>query len=101
MAVDNAHHARLAEAATATELRHFAQGAAFASKFATAEGLSKRELGEVAETFVAWKAADKALADYHAESAGAEVEADAASSLPAMLTMPSALVPTEYYIRQD
>jgi hypothetical protein len=76
MAVDNAHHARLVEAATATELRHFAQGAAFTSKFATAEGLSKRELGEVAETFVAWKAADKALADYHAESAGAKATKD-------------------------
>jgi hypothetical protein len=76
MAVDDARHARLVEAATATELRHFAQGAAFASKFATAEGLSKRELGEVAETSVAWKAADKALADYHAESAGAKATKD-------------------------
>jgi hypothetical protein len=56
--------------------RHFAPGAAFARKFATAEGLSKRELGEVAETFVAWKAADKALADYHAESAGAKATKD-------------------------
>jgi hypothetical protein len=74
MAVDNAHQARLVEAATTTELRHFAQAAAFASKFATADGLSKRELGEVAETFVAWKAADKALADYHAECASEEVE---------------------------
>jgi hypothetical protein len=76
MAVDDAHQARLVEAATATELRHFAHGAAFAPKFATAEGLSKRELGEVAETFVAWKAADKALADYHAESAGAKATKD-------------------------
>jgi hypothetical protein len=69
MAVDDAHHARLVEAAMATELRHFAQGAAFGSKFATVEGLSTHELVEVAETFVAWKAADKALADYNAESA--------------------------------
>jgi hypothetical protein len=38
----------------------------FASKFATAEGLSNRERGEIAEAFVAWKAADTALADYHA-----------------------------------
>jgi hypothetical protein len=74
--VDDTHHARLFEAATAIELRHFAQGAAFASKFATAEGLSKRDLREVAETFVAWKAADKALADYHAESAGAKATKD-------------------------
>ena len=43
MAVDHAYHARLVEAATDTELRHFAQGAAFASKFATADGLSKHE----------------------------------------------------------
>jgi hypothetical protein len=89
MAVDNAHHARLVAAATTTELRHFARGAAFASKFATADGLSKRELGDVAETFVAWKAADKALADYHTESAGEEVEADAASSSSAVPTKPS------------
>ena len=76
MAVDDARHARLVEAATATELLHFAQGAAFASKLAKEEGLSKRELGEVEETSVAWKAADKALADYHAESAGAKATKD-------------------------
>jgi hypothetical protein len=68
MAVDSAHHTRLVAAATAAELRHFAQGAAFASKLTTTEGLSKRELGEVAESFVAWQAADKALADYQAYS---------------------------------
>jgi hypothetical protein len=66
MAVDNAHHASLVEAAAVTELRHFALGATFASKFTTAEGLSHRERGEAAKTLVAWKAADKALAVYQA-----------------------------------
>jgi hypothetical protein len=66
MIADGLHRARLVEAATVTELRHFALGAAFAPRVETAEGLSTRELGEVAKTFVAWKSADKALADYHA-----------------------------------
>lgn len=66
MAVDNARHASLVEAAAAAELRHFALGATFASKLTTAEGLSHRERGEAAETFVAWQTADQALADYHA-----------------------------------
>jgi hypothetical protein len=56
----------LLEVAAATELRHFALGAMFARKFTTADGLSNRERREISETFVAWKAADKALADYRA-----------------------------------
>jgi hypothetical protein len=66
MADEDADHAKLIEAATTAELRHFALGATFASKITAAEGLSHRERGEVAEAFVAWKSADKALADYHA-----------------------------------
>jgi hypothetical protein len=62
MAVDKAHHAKLVEAAAATELRHFALGAEFASKFTTAEALSNREREEIGEALVTWKAADKALA---------------------------------------
>jgi tRNA U54 and U55 pseudouridine synthase Pus10 len=57
---------KLVEAAAAAELHHFALGAMFAPKFTTAKGLSNRERGEIAEAFVAWKAADKALADYRA-----------------------------------
>jgi hypothetical protein len=66
MADKDAHHAKLIEAATIAELRHFALGAMFASKITAAEGLCHRERGEVAETLVAWKSADKALANYHA-----------------------------------
>lgn len=66
MADDNHTLQNLVAVAAATELRHFALGAMFAPKFTTAEGLSDRERGEVAETFVAWKAADKALSDCHA-----------------------------------
>ena len=66
MADDNHTLQNLVEVAAATELRHFALGAMFAPKLTMAEGLSNRERGEIAETFVAWKAADKALADYHA-----------------------------------
>jgi hypothetical protein len=66
MADDNVHLAELVGAAAATELRHFALGATFALKFTAAEGLSDRERGEIAEAFVTWKAADKALADYRA-----------------------------------
>ena len=62
MIADSPHHARLVEAATVTELRHFALGTASA----TPEGVSMRELGEAAETLATWKSADKALADYHA-----------------------------------
>jgi hypothetical protein len=60
-------HAMLVEAATVTELRHFALGTAFAPRVATLEGLSTRELGEAAKTLVTWKSADKALAEYHAQ----------------------------------
>jgi hypothetical protein len=66
MIADSQHHARLVEAATVTELRHFALGTAFAPRVATPEGLSTRELGEAAETLATWKSADKALAAYHA-----------------------------------
>ena len=65
MIADSPHHAGLVEAATVTELRHFALGAAFATRVATPEGLSTRELGEAAETLATWKSADKALAEYH------------------------------------
>jgi hypothetical protein len=63
--VADSPHARLVEAATVTELRHFALGTAFAPRVATPEGLSTRELGEAAETLATWKSADKALAEYH------------------------------------
>jgi hypothetical protein len=66
MADDNHTLQSLVETAAATELRHFALGAKFARKFATVDGPSHRERGKLAESFVAWKAADKALADYQA-----------------------------------
>jgi hypothetical protein len=61
----DADYAILIEAATTTELRHFALGAKLATKITRAGGLSNRERGEVAETLVAWKSADRALADYN------------------------------------
>jgi hypothetical protein len=66
MIADSPHHARLLEAATLTELRHFALGMAFAPRVATPDGLSTRELGEAAKTLAMWKSADRALAEYHA-----------------------------------
>jgi hypothetical protein len=66
MIADSPRHARLVEAATVTELRHFALGTAFAPRVATPEGLSTRELGEAAETLATWKSADKALSEYQA-----------------------------------
>ncbi len=66
MIADSPHHAGLVEAATVTELRHFALGTAFAPRAATPEGLSTRELGEAVKTLATWKSADKALAEYHA-----------------------------------
>ena len=64
MIADSPHHARLVEAATVTELRHFALGTAFAPRVETPE--STRELEEAAESLATWKSADKALAEYHA-----------------------------------
>ena len=64
MIADSPHHARLVEAATVTELRHFALGTAFAPRVATPDGLSTRELGEAAKTLATWKSADRALAEY-------------------------------------
>jgi hypothetical protein len=65
MIADSSRHARLVEAATVTELRHFALGTAFAPRVATPEGLSTRDLAEAAETLATWKSADRALAEYH------------------------------------
>jgi hypothetical protein len=77
MTDDNPTLQNLVDVAATTELRHFAVGALFAPKFTTAEGLSDRERGEVAETLVAWKAADKALSDYRARRVTAWVERQA------------------------
>jgi leucyl aminopeptidase len=66
MIADSPHHARLVEAATVTELHHFALGTAFAPRVAMPEELSTQELEEAAKTLATWKSADKALAEYHA-----------------------------------
>jgi hypothetical protein len=66
MIADSPHHARLVEAATVAELRHFALGTAFAPRVVTPEGLSTRERREAAEALATWKLADMALSEYHA-----------------------------------